>query len=103
MVNKTRTQSLSVSKKIAFAAVVSMAFFLLLEVGSRLVVRPSDARVYRELQEVITVLGLPAMNHTMEADPYLFWRLKDNLRDVRVNGLIRTREMDFTINTHHHL
>jgi lysophospholipase L1-like esterase len=81
-------------------AVVSVALgFGLLEMAARLVVAAPDVRIHEEHAELIRVLGLPALNETMIFDPYLFWRLRDELRDFPVRGRMETRSIDFAVST----
>ena len=87
-------------KNLAFSAVGVGMCFLLLEGAARLMVRPRDTDTHREHERLITVLGLPALNDTMEFDPRLFWRLKPDLRGFRVTGRIREHAVDFTVSTH---
>lgn len=86
--------------KLLLFSFVSVALGLgLLEAAARLFVEPPDARIHEEHEELIRVLGLPALNETMEFDPLLFWRLRDGLRDFRVRGRMEDNPIDFTVST----
>ena len=93
---------LTLRKKIIFAALAAIGCFLVAELVARLLVAPRDL-THQEHRKTIDVLGLPALNDTMEFDPFLFWRLKENLQDLHIDGKIKDNEIDFSISTHNHL
>lgn len=82
-----------------YAAVVTIAFFALLEGGARLVVPPADPTLYETHRNIITILGLPEMNDIMRYDARLFWSLKPGLRSEHIAGSIKDGEMDFAVTT----
>ena len=90
----------SVGRKIAFGAVAVVGALLLLEGVARLTVPRPTTPTQTEHERLIRVLGLPALNETMEFDPDLFWRLKPELRGLRVEGHIRSHAIDFRVTTH---
>ncbi|MCZ6463242.1 MAG: GDSL-type esterase/lipase family protein [Proteobacteria bacterium] len=95
-----RTAPLPLSRKLLFSAVVLVAVLGGLETLARLLVPPRDARIHLEHENMITVLGLEQLNRTMVFDPDLFWRLADELRDVRVTGNVRGNVLDFRVTAH---
>lgn len=91
---------LNTRRKVAFAAITLVLFFSSVELVARLLC-PSDAQSLHQFHEsLITTLGLPALNQTMEFDPRLFWRLRENLQNVRITGTIHDAQLDFTVSTH---
>lgn len=93
---------LTLRKKILFAGLAVIGCFVVAEVAARLVVAPQDL-THQEHRRTIDVLGLPALNETMEFDSFLFWRLKKDVPGLRIAGKIRNNEIDFAVTTHNHL
>lgn len=91
---------MSLRKKIAFAAIAIVGILLLMEGLARAFLPRSDGGTYEEHGRLIQVLGLPALNDILEFDPDLFWKLKPELRDYRVQGKIRETPVDFKVTTH---
>ena len=89
----------SVPRKILFSVLVIVVVFGLLEGAARLFYRPGDVGLYDEHRQIISVLGLPALNETMKFDPLLFWSLKPDLAAFPVEGRIRETDIDFTVTT----
>jgi lysophospholipase L1-like esterase len=85
-------------KQLLFVAVYCLLFFSALELVARIVASPPRPLIQREHEEVIQVLGLPALNLTMQPDPNLFWKLRPNLR-LMVNGRIHDRPVEFFVST----
>lgn len=90
---------LSLAKKASFAAISVVVALAALEGAARLVFAPPDARIHRDHDNMITVLGLPALNATMEFDPFLFWKLRDRLDAHPVVGEVRGTPMSFEVST----
>jgi hypothetical protein len=59
--------------------------------------------MFQKNENIITVMGLPRLNETMEYDPVLFWRLKNNLHRFHVSGHIFDHNLDFSVSTRDHL
>ena len=91
--------NLSVKKQFLFSLMMIVAVFAALEGIARLAYRPEGKSVYDEHREIITVLGLPQLNETMEFDRDLFWRLRPNLSGHRVKGRVNWTTIDFTLST----
>lgn len=89
---------LSLGRKLLYSAVAVASAFALLEGVARVVWPPTDD-VYQEHRQLITVLGLPAINAAMTFDPVLFWKLVPDLDDHRVVGEIRGVPFDFAVST----
>lgn len=89
----------SLRRNIALAVVATLIWLLALEGLARLFVSPQDAQIHREHASMITVLGLPSLNATMEFDPTLFWQLRDGLRDHLVEGEVRGTPISFRVST----
>lgn len=87
-------------KIIIFSVITVTIFFFTLETVARLIVPSPSVATYQEHEKIITVLGLPSLNETMEFDFDLFWRLKKNLRNFLVKGRIRNHKLSFTVNTY---
>ncbi len=87
-------------RELLYTAASFTVFFLAAEGLSRLLVSPPDVETRLEHEKLIEVLGLPALNRTMEFDPELFWRLKPELRALRVAGRIREHPISFSVTTH---
>jgi len=100
MRGKHPSDSFSLRKKVAFSAIACILGLLVLELLARIVFAAPGVDLHREHEEVITVLGLPGLNETMESDPDLFWRLKPELREFPVTGSIRDNSIDFRVSTH---
>lgn len=90
---------MSTWRKTLYAAASVVAVFGLLEIGARLVVPAQDVWLRAEHEQIIVVLGLSALNDTMEFDADLFWTLKPSLRDFRITGKILDNPIDFVVNT----
>ncbi len=90
---------ITIPKRIAFSIVTMIAVFGLLETAARVFYRPSDDSVYDEHRNIIDILGLPQLNETMEFDHELFWRLRPNLVEHRVQGKMRETPVDFMVST----
>jgi len=100
MTSQPDGRRLPLRKKLAFSVIPALLLLLVLELAARwLAPVAAEARVYGEHREVIRVLGLPALNDTMEYDPERFWRLKADLHNVRVSGHVNGNDIDFTVNT----
>jgi lysophospholipase L1-like esterase len=91
---------LSPAKRAVFAALSVALALATLEGAARLVVAPRDARIHREHENLIRVLGLPSLNATMEFDSGLFWKLRDGLDKHNVAGQIHDAAMSFNVSTH---
>jgi len=100
MRGKQPPSSLSLRKTVAFSGIACVLFLLALELLARIVFAAPDVDIHREHENIITVLGLPDLNETMEFDPDLFWRLKPELREFAVSGSIRGNAIDFRVSTH---
>jgi len=100
---KTKPRQFTLRRKLAFSAFSVVFVLLILEGIAHLLVKPQDIAVYQEHEQMIQVLGLPDLNATMEPEPFLFWRLRDNLQKRRITGSIRDHKIDFTVTTHNHL
>jgi len=87
-------------RKVLFATIVVVVFFLGLEMLARFLLPSSDTRIHEQYQKLVTAIGLDTLNETMEFDADCFWRLKPNLRNFRVTGNVRGYTMDFTVTTH---
>ncbi len=92
--------TLSLRKTVAFSGIACVLSLLALELLARIVFAAPDVDLHREHEDIITVLGLPDLNETMEFDPDLFWRLKPELREFAVSGSIRDNAIDFHVSTH---
>jgi lysophospholipase L1-like esterase len=88
------------SKNLLLGLAVAAAVLGAAEGVARRFVAPPDVDTRLEHERMIQVLGLPALNETMEFDPHLFWRLKPELRQLRVEGRIRDRPVSFAVTTH---
>ena len=66
-----------------------------------MVVPPQDVLVHQEHEALINVGGLSALNETMEFDPDLFWRLKQDLDRFPVAGFNGRYRIDFHVTTNH--
>lgn len=95
-------RQLTTRRKLAFAAFTVVMFFSCIELLARLLLPSDEETLHQFHKSLITILGLPALNETMEFDPQLFWRLRENLRDVHIAGTIRDFHLDFTVSTHGH-
>jgi hypothetical protein len=91
---------LSPAKGAIFAALSVVLALCALEGAARLVVPPRDARIHREHQSLIRVLGLPSLNATMEFDSKLFWKLRRSLHNHKVEGQIDSAAISFNVSTH---
>ena len=100
MRGKQPSPSLSLRKTVAFSGIACVLSLLALELLARIVFAAPDVDLHREHEDIITVLGLPDLNETMEFDPDLFWRLKPELREFKVSGSIRDKAIDFHVSTH---
>ena len=95
--------ALSLRKKVAFSAIVFVAVLLALELVARIVLAAANVDLHSQHEDLITVLGLPELNETMEFDTNLFWHLKPALRNFTVSGTIGGNAIDFHVSTHDRL
>ena len=104
MSESDKPSSLSLGKKITFTVIVVVGLLAIGEVAARFLVKlpvaPDGSQSHREHEQLIQVMGLPGLNATMEFDPDRFWRLRQELRDLRIAGTIRDQKIEFTVNTH---
>ncbi len=92
-------RDLSLGKKLIFSLLSVLLFFGLLEGGARALISFDDSSRYDLHRNIITILGLPAMNEIMEYDARLFWTLKKNLRGRRITGNLKEWPVDFGVTT----
>jgi len=59
----------------------------------------APASMLDQAKTVITAAGLPALTDLFEPDPVLFWKLRPNLRSVRIQGTLEGYPLDFTVST----
>jgi lysophospholipase L1-like esterase len=85
-------------KQLLFVAIYCAVSLTVFELVARLAAPPSPPLIQREHEQVIQVLGLPALNRTMQPDPILFWALRPNLREM-VYGRIHGKPIDFFVTT----
>jgi lysophospholipase L1-like esterase len=85
-------------KAALFAAAYVVLMFGALEVIARVLVPAPGVRapVQREHEELIEVLGLPALNEAMVPDPDLFWALRPGFAGV-VSGTVREHPIRFRL------
>src|SRR5262245_48286299 len=81
-------------KQVLFTTIYCLVALSALELAARVVAPPSRPLIQREHEQVIQVLGLPALNRTMQPDPSLFWALRPNFREM-VFGRIHGVAIDF--------
>ena len=67
---------------------ITIILLIGLETVCRILVKPRESRTYKDHQNIIDVLGIPALNDIMESDPYLFWNLKRNIMNYHIKGRI---------------
>ena len=100
MSGKQLSSSLSLRKKVAFSGIACVGSLFALELLARIIFAAPGVDLHREHEDVISVLGLPDLNETMEFDPELFWRLRQELREFAVSGSIRGNTIDFHVSPH---
>ncbi|MEE3329663.1 MAG: GDSL-type esterase/lipase family protein [Myxococcota bacterium] len=93
------TSDLSRAKKLGFASITVLVALSSFEGAARLLSPPPDAAIHIEHENMITVLGLPSLNATMEYDPTLFWKLRDGLDAQLVEGDVLGQPMSFRVST----
>jgi lysophospholipase L1-like esterase len=92
-------ESPSLARRLLYSALPALLLLAVLELAARLLAPPRDALIHHQHENTIQVLGLAALNGTMEFDPDLFWRLKDGLQGFPVRGEIRGQPIDFRVTT----
>ena len=85
-------------KQVLFSTIYCLVVLAALELVARVVAPPSRSLIQREHEQVIQVLGLPALNRTMQPDASLFWALRPNFREM-VFGRIHGVAIDFLVTT----
>jgi lysophospholipase L1-like esterase len=100
--NTTRT-TLPLWKNLLFAGILIITGCAGIELVARIVVPPMDILIRQENVQFINAIGLPDLNDLMEFDPILFWVLKKQIHDARIQGTIGSSALDFTVNIRNRL
>lgn len=85
-------------KTVLFVPTYLLIVFAALELVARVLVPAPEAKalVQREHQDIIEILGLPALNDAMRPDPDLFWALRPGF-SAMVDGRIREHPVSFRV------
>jgi len=83
---------------VAIILLITAGILVLLEGAVRWVAPPEPSPL-DQAGEIITAAGLPTLADLFEPDPHLFWKLRPNLRSVRVQGMLEGYPLDFTVST----
>lgn len=94
---------LSVRRKLMYSAVATLLGLGIVEGLCRVVVSTVPNPRWSHHANLVETVGFPGLNEILQPDPELFWRLRPNVRERELKGIISdSRELIFNVSIDEH-